>query len=458
MNKEEIISIIKSQQDFFKTGITKNVEFRIEQLSKLLDATKLYEQEITEALKKDLGRHEIDSFLFDIAGIEKSIKLHIKNLKKWTAPKYVKSIAGGQSFIQAEPLGDVLILGPWNYPYLLAIDPLVGAISAGNCAILKPSEIASHTAKIVNKIISIIYPANYVKVIEGGIEESQILLEQKFDFIFFTGSTPVGKIVYEAAAKNLTPVTLELGGKSPVIVDKNIDFEKAAKRVIWGKFINNGQTCISPDYLFVDKSIKEQFVEQLKLSIKKFYGEDPQKSEYYSRIINEKNFDRLSEYLKCGEIIYGGKTDRNDLYIEPTLIYNPSLDSKIMQDEIFGPILPIFEYENINEVINIINNKPKPLAFYVFSNNKPFYKNIIAKTSAGGMSINDTIMHITFDNLPFGGVGASGIGRYHGKSTFDTFSNFKSIFKNSFLFDRDAAYPPYKLAPKWFKLLVRLLG
>jgi len=456
MNKEEIKNGIKSQRDFFQTGATKSIKFRIEQLNKLLHATKEHKQEIIDALKNDLGRHGIDSFFGEVVPIEKCIKFQIENIKKLVSPTYVKSVPGGQSFIQAEPLGDVLIISPWNYPYSLAIEPLVGAIAAGNCAVLKPSEMTPNTSQIINKIISKIFDPDFVKVIEGGVEESQFLLEQKFDFIFFTGSTTVGKIVYEAAAKNLTPVVLELGGKSPVIVDKDIDLKIAANRIVWGKLFNNGQTCIAPDYLFVDKNIKEKFIEQLKLSIKTFYGEDPQKNMFYSRIVNERNFDRLIEYLKCGEIIYGGKTDRNDLYIEPTLIYNPSIDSKIMQEEVFGPILPIIEYEKVDDVINFINSRPKPLALYVFSKNKDFNQNMISKTTAGGMSINDTLMHVASEDLPFGGVGDSGIGRYHGKSNFDVFSNYKSIFKNTFLFDRNIAYPPYKLMQKLLNLFKKI--
>lgn len=457
MNKEEICNIIKTQQEFFQSGATKDAEFRINQLNKLSTAIKEYETEIIEALGKDLGRHQIDSYLGDIAPLEKSIKFQVKNLRKWVNPNFVKSMPGGKSFIKAEPLGDVLIIAPWNYPFFLLMDPLVGAISAGNCAVLKPSEITVNTAKVINKIISKIYAPEYVKVIEGGVEQTKILLEQKFDYIFFTGSTTVGKIVYEAAAKNLTPVTLELGGKSPVIVDSYTDLKITANRIIWGKLFNNGQTCTSPDYLFVDKKIKDKFVEELKNSIRNFYGENPQKSQYYSRVVNQKNFDRLNEYLKDVEIIFGGKTDREDLYIEPTLVYNPPKNSKIMQEEIFGPILPIMEYENVSDVIKFINNRPKPLALYVFTKNKKFYQNIVDKTTAGGMSINDTIMHVASEYLPFGGVGDSGIGKYHGKASFDTFSNYKSIFKNTFLFDRNILYAPYKLCLKYTKKLVKLL-
>lgn len=456
MNQEEIKNIVKSQQDFFKTGATKSIEFRLEQLNKLLNATFEYENEIIESVSKDLGRHQIDSFIGDIAPLRKSIKFQIKNLRKWSKPQCVKSMAGTKSFIQAEPLGNVLIISPWNYPYLSLLEPLAGAIAAGNCVLLKPSEVTSNSSTVINKIISKTFNPEYIKVVEGGVEETTLILEQKFDHIFFTGSPTVGNIVYQAAAKNLTPVTLELGGKSPVIVDKDIDLTVSANRIIWGKTFNNGQTCISPDYLFVDKRIKAEFIMELKNSIKNFYGDNPQKSPYYSRIVNEKNFERLSEYLKCGEIIHGGRTDKKDLYIEPTLIYNTSVDSKIMQEEIFGPILPIIEYENIDDVINFINSRPKPLALYVFTKNKSFYSNVVAKTTAGGMSINDVMMHPASDYLPFGGVGNSGIGNFHGKYSFETFSHPKSVLKNTFMFDRNILYPPYSLSLKWIKKLTEM--
>lgn len=458
MNEHEISNLINLQKNFFYENHTKNIDFRIFQLRKLLATIEKNEAEIIKAIRKDLGRSDVDAYLGDISPIKKSIKYHIKHIKEWAKPKKVKSILPGSlSFIYPEPLGNVLIISPWNYPFLVLIDPLIGVISAGNCAILKPSEISSNTSKILNKIISETFSPEYIKVIEGGVEETQFLLRQKFDHIFFTGSTTVGKIVYEAAAKNLTPVILELGGKSPCIVDKDIDFRKTADRIIWGKTFNCGQTCTAPDHVFVDKSIKDKFIQELKVSIEKFYGENPQESKFYSRIINEKHFDRLMQYLKNGKIIYGGKTDKSDLYIEPTLIEDVEPDFKILQDEIFGPILPIMEYENIENVIQFVKSRPKPLALYVFSRNKIFCNNIVSKISAGGMCINDTLMHAMSDESPFGGVGNSGIGKYHGKYGFDALSNQKSIFKNTFLIDRNILYPPYKLSFKWFKKIIALL-
>lgn len=457
MNNQKILDIIDSQKKFFSENRTKNIDFRIQQLKKLLLSIEKNEPEIIEAIKKDLRRHDIDSYVGDISPVKNSIQYHIKHLKIWAKPKKVKSMPGSVSLIYPEPLGNVLVISPWNYPFLAIITPLIGIISAGNCAILKPSEISSNTSNILNKIINEAFAPEYIKVIEGGVEETQFLLNQKFDHIFFTGSTVVGKIVYEAAAKNLTPVILELGGKSPCIVDKDIDFRKTANRIIWGKTFNNGQTCTAPDYLFVDKRIKDKFIQELKISIKTFYGENPQESVFYSRIISEKHFDRLVQYLSDGKIICGGKTDKHDLYIEPTLIEDVKTDSKIMQNEIFGPILPIMEYENIEEVIKFVNSRPKPLALYVFSKNKSFCNKIVSETSAGGMCINDTLMHVISDELPFGGVGNSGIGKYHGKYGFDALSNQKSIFKNTFSFDRNILYPPYKLPFKWLKKIIDLL-
>lgn len=457
MNNQQILNIIESQRNFFQSGQTKCITFRIKQLKKLLTLIEQNETRLLEALKKDLGRHEFDGFLGDIAPLKKSIQYHINNVKKWVKPKKVKSMMPfTKSFIYSEPLGDVLIIGAWNYPLLILLDPLVGAISAGNCATLKPSEIATNTSNIICEIINNNFESEYLNVIEGGIEETTFLLEQNFDHIFFTGSTNIGKIVYEAAAKSFSPVTLELGGKSPIIFDKSADLKIGARRIIWGKLFNNGQTCTAPDYLFVDNEIKQALTKELINAIIDFYGENAQTSEFYSRIINQKNFERLSEYLKDGNILYGGKTDKNNLYIEPTLIENISPTHKIMQEEIFGPILPIISYNNIKEVINFINSRPKPLALYVFSKDSKFCNYVINNTSAGGMSINDTIMHITSDNMPFGGVGESGFGKYHGKWSFDTFSNQKSIFKNNFIIDRNILYPPYKTGFNVLKRITKL--
>jgi len=360
-----------------------------------------------------------------------------------------------KSFIQKEPFGNVLIIAPWNYPFGLSISPLIGAISAGNCVTLKPSEISSHTALIIQEMLEKYFDKKYIQVIQGGAKETQELLKENFDYIFFTGGEYVGKIVMGAASKNLTPVTLELGGKSPCIVDKNCNLEKTANRIVYGKFLNAGQTCIAPDYLLVDKNIKDKLIEKLEEKIDLFFGDNIENSKDFGRIINDKHFDRLENYLKDVKVIFGGKTNKTTKFISPTIIENAE-NKQVMQEEIFGPILPILEYSNENEAIEFINKRAKPLALYIFSEDKKFQNNILSKTSSGGVCINDTILHIVNENLPFGGVGNSGFGKYHGKSSFDTFSNTKSVFKNTTLFEIPKRFPPFnkitlKIMKKIFK-------
>ncbi|MGA9377251.1 MAG: aldehyde dehydrogenase, partial [Phormidium sp.] len=422
-----------------------DIAFRLTQLKNLKQAVLDNKDEIIDALKADLKKPTFESYLTEI-GVIKEIDYAIKNLKKWSKPKKVATPLEqlpGSAFIYPEPLGLVLIIAPWNYPFYLTISPLVGAIAAGNCTIVKPSEISPHTSSIITKICQQTFDPAYVSVVEGGIETSQQLLQQKFDHIFFTGGTAIGKIVMEAAAKNLTPVTLELGGKSPCIIDSDINIEYTARRITWGKFINAGQTCIAPDYLLVNQAIKKPLLDSIKNSLQEFYGDDPETSPDFGRIINQKQFNRLAELLKSGEIIVGGKTNPETCYIAPTLIDNVSLDAPIMQEEIFGPILPIIEYNHLEEAISLVNNQPKPLALYFFSKNQEYQQQILQKTSSGGVCLNDTIMHIGVTELPFGGVGNSGIGSYHGKASFDAFSHQKSVLKKSFLVDIKLRYAPY---------------
>ncbi|XWK86771.1 MAG: aldehyde dehydrogenase [Phormidium sp.] len=437
--------ILQQQRKFFFAGKTKDIAFRLSQLKNLKQAILDNKDEIISALKADLNKPTFEAYLLEI-GVVKEIDYAIKNLKNWTKPKKVATPLEqlpGSAFIYPEPLGVVLIIAPWNYPFQLTISPLVGAIAAGNCAIVKPSEISPNTSSIIAKICQKTFDPAYIAVVEGGVETSKELLQQKFDHIFFTGGTAIGKIVMEAAAKNLTPVTLELGGKSPCIIDSDINIEYTARRIAWGKFINAGQTCIAPDYLLVNQTIKKPLVESIKNCLQEFYGDDPEKSPDFARIINQKQFNRLVELLKSGEIILGGKTNPETCYIAPTLMEKVSLDAPIMQEEIFGPILPILEYNNLEEAISIVNNQPKPLALYLFSKNQEYQQQILEKTSSGGVCINDTIMHIGISELPFGGVGNSGIGSYHGKASFDTFSHQKSVLKKSFLFDIKVRYAPY---------------
>lgn len=440
-----IREIISRQRKFLATGKTKEVNFRHEQLQKLKAAIKKSDRAILDALYADLHKPEFEGY-FELA-VTQDIDYTLKHLKSWVKPKKVKTPLTqfpASACIYPEPLGVVLIIGPWNYPFSLMISPLIGAIAAGNCAILKPSEIAPHTSQILAEIVEATFEPEYIAVVEGGVETSGQLLAEKFDHIFFTGGTRVGKIIMEAAAKHLTPVTLELGGKSPCLVDRDLNLTEAAKRITWGKFINAGQICIAPDYLLVDAAIKTDLLAEIKKCLHNFYGDNPANSRDYARIINSTQFDRLTKLLQDGEILVGGETIKSDRYIAPTVIDNVALDAPIMQEEIFGPILPVIEYENLDEALAIINSRPKPLALYIFSRNKDIQQRILQATSSGGVCINDTIMQVGVNELPFGGVGESGIGSYHGMASFDTFSHHKSVLKKSFLLELNWRYAPYK--------------
>lgn len=453
-----IPSILQQQRAYFKTQQTKDALFRISVLNKLKQEIVKREQDIYEALKKDFNKSAFESFMSEYGIVISEINLVLNNLKSWSKPKRVKPSMltfPSTDYIYKEPYGTVLVIAPWNYPFLLSIEPLIMAIAAGNTVVVKPSELTTHTSQLVTDIISLVFDEKHASSIQGGIPISTQLLEQKWDYIFFTGSVPVGKIVAKAAAKHLTPVTLELGGKSPCIIDDTIDLKLAAKRIVWGKFFNGGQTCISPDYIIAHSSIKNRLIEALKTEIIITYGENPKESQDFPRIINQKNTHRLSELLKGVDIAFGGDHDIEKCYIAPTLVDNPSLDSKMMQDEIFGPILPILTYNNEEDIDEVISNYDKPLSLYVFSKNKKFINKIISRYSFGGGAINDPLIHFGNHRLPFGGVGASGIGAYHGKHGFDTFSHHKSISKRGTWFDPPVRYAPYKgklrLLKKMFK-------
>lgn len=453
----EVQTILQAQRDYFASSATKSLEFRKNQLLKLKKMMVDNEAAIIDALHKDLRKHEFEAYATEIGFVLVDVDKAIKKLKRWAKPKKVKTppfLYVANSQIKSDPYGNVLIIAPWNYPVQLLLAPLVGAIAAGNTAILKPSEYAVHTSKLLTRLINATFDAQYIKMIEGAVPETQLLLNEKFDFIFFTGSTTVGKIVYQAAAKHLTPVALELGGKSPCIVDTDIRLDYTAKRIIWGKFINAGQTCIAPDYILVDKKIKDALIAKMKFYIQKFYGKNPQKSEAFGRIINEGHFNRLASYLDNGDVLIGGQIDKEDKYIAPTLMENVDLEAPVMQDEIFGPILPILEYGNLREAIDFINAKSKPLALYIFSKNDKKIDCILEETSAGGVTINDVLMHIANGYLPFGGVGDSGIGAYHGEYSFDLFSHQKSVLHRSFLVEEPIRYAPYKLGLKWIKKIM----
>ena len=458
-----IPQIIAAQRTFFNTGATKELKFRQAQLQLLAKITEENDQRILDALKADLHKPAIEAYGSEILVTLAEIKYTLKHLKNWVKPQKVPTPLSqfpATSYIYTEPLGVVLVISPWNYPFQLAIAPIIGAIAAGNCAIIKPSEYAPHTSALLAEIIGKNFDPAFLTVVEGEVSTSQALLAEKFDHIFFTGGTAVGKIVMAAAAQHLTPVTLELGGKSPAIIDAECDLELAVKRLVWGKFYNAGQTCIAPDYVLVHESVQESVLAKIKQQLQAFYGDQPQQSPDYARVINHRSFDRLiglMQDLDQTQIVAGGQSDRPSLYIAPTVItlQPQQLDAKIMQEEIFGAILPILSYKDLNEAIALVKSKPRPLALYFFSTNKSHQDRIIKEISFGGGCINDTIMHLSTPELPFGGIGDSGIGNYHGKASFDTFSHRKSILKKSFFFDLKWRYPPYKISFELMKNLVK---
>ena len=438
---------VRNQREFFNTGKTKDLSFRLSQLKKLKRAVLDNEEEILEALKKDLNKDAFDAYTTEIGMVLEEVNYLIKNLPKWVRKRRVRSSIANflsRSYIYPEPYGVTLIMSPWNYPFQLSIAPLTGSIAAGNCAVVKPSAYSRHTSEVVRNLIRDNFDENYITVIEGGRETNTGLLKEKFDYIFFTGSVAVGKIVMEAASKHLTPVTLELGGKSPCIVDESAHLNLAAKRIVWGKYINAGQTCVAPDYLMVHTRVKNELIGKMKEVIRDFYGEDPLKNESFPKIINEKHYNRLLGLLNNDNVIQGGVGKGETLQIAPTLVDNVSWDSPLMEEEIFGPILPIMEFEDLDEVINQVNKRPKPLALYFFTTNKENEEKVLKHISFGGGCINDTIMHLVSPHMPFGGVGESGMGSYHGKASFDTFSHYKSVLKKSNLVEVPLRYPTHK--------------
>ncbi|MFO7719477.1 MAG: aldehyde dehydrogenase [Gillisia sp.] len=449
ISSAKIENIHKAQKAFQASHQTKSLDFRIEMLKKLKSAVVQYEDRILEALWKDLHKSGEEAYLTEISILNQEIDFHIKNLKKWVEPQKVSNpvhLFPSTGKIYYEPLGVVLIIAPWNYPFQLVMNPLVGAIAAGCCAILKPSESTGHIAAVMDEMIGATFDENYIALIQGDQRVGEHLLKLRFDKIFFTGSTQVGKIVMKAAAENLTPVILELGGKSPGIVDENADIDLAAKRIAWGKTINAGQTCIAPDYLLVHHSVKEELLKKIPVYIEEMYGKDIQKSEFYARIVHEKAFDGLVDLLdkSKGNILYSGTFNREELFLHPTIVdeISPGTDS-LMQQELFGPILPVITFTNITEAISFINSGEKPLALYYFGKNKQA-EEVIRKTSSGGVCINDTLMHVANHHLPFGGVGNSGFGTYHGKDSFLAFSHKRAVLNSPTWMDIPFKYAPFK--------------
>lgn len=446
---EDINLIFKNQKEFFESGKTINVDYRIKNLKKLNDIIKKNEDKILSELKKDLRKSNFEGYVTEVGILYDDINFHIKNVKKWSSEEKRKSpivYYPSKSYIYKEPYGVTLIIGPFNYPFQLVIAPLIGAISAGNTAIIKPSENSRNIALLLEKLINENFPEEYLRVVNplGGKETVSLLLDKPFDYIFFTGSVRVGKLVMQKAAQHLTPVTLELGGKSPCIVDSDAKLKLAAKRIVWGKFLNAGQTCVAPDYLCVHKSVKDELLKLIINEIRIQFGENVRNSEDYPRIVNKSSLERLSGYLNDGKIYYGGNIDEDNLYMEPTLIIKPDLNSPLMSDEIFGPILPILVYEDLDNVIKFINHREKPLALYYFSESKKKIKYVLTSTTSGGVTINDTIIHVANPNLPFGGVGSSGVGKYHGKESFETFTHNKSVMKRGTFIEFNIRFAPYK--------------
>ncbi|NTW78084.1 MAG: aldehyde dehydrogenase [Syntrophaceae bacterium] len=457
MEKSGWEKLLKSQKDFFWTGRSRDLNFRIDSLNKLKVAIKTYEKEILEAVYNDLHKTAFDAYATEVGLIYDEIHFALKNLHTWAKPEKVKTpvfIWPAKSYIQKEPYGVTLIIAPWNYPFQLLMSPLVGAITAGNTAILKPSEVSTHTADVIEKIINNTFPEEYLRVVQGDVAQTQALLELPVDYIFFTGSVTVGKVIVNAAARHLTPFTLELGGKSPAIVCPDANLRHAAQKIAWGKFLNAGQTCIAPDFVLVHDSIKNDFLAELKKVIIKFYGENPAEHQRYCRIINDRHFQRLNGLLNAAHIFSGGKINPADRYIEPTILHPAQWDDLVMQDEIFGPLLPVLVFSEISDIIRKINERPKPLALYLFSDDRFIQKRVTEEIAYGGGAINNTIVHVASHFLPFGGVGPSGIGCYHGKASFDTFTHLKSIVKSSVRFDMGLAHPDKNA---WMRLLKMIL-
>jgi aldehyde dehydrogenase (NAD+) len=458
MDKEELELILENQRKFFASGRTLDINYRIENLKKMRSLILTYEDELVEALKKDFSKP-----YFEVLGTESrftvaEISMIIRNLKRWSGKQRVRtSLANfpARSYVMPQPYGQTLILSPWNYPFQLSVIPAVSALAAGNCVVLKVSQKVPNTIAVISKILSH-FPKDLIVLVSGEHSLSDFLLDFPFDYIFFTGSPAVGRKVMTKAAENLTPVTLELGGKNPCVVAADAKLSYAAKRVASGKFINGGQTCIAPDYLLIDNKVKDRFLELLVKEIKSFYGDDPTSSEDYCRMINPEKTVRMESFFKNGNIITGGMADPENCYVAPTIITGVRPDDPIMQEEIFGPVLPVITFDDFNEVYSVINRNPKSLAAYIFTTSNKLAGEFLSGTQSGSAAVNDTIMQIASPHLPFGGIGPSGVGRYHGRKSFETFSNMKSVMKKSNLIDIPVRYPPYTaFKAKMLKILMR---
>lgn len=453
-----IDTLLNKQREFFSEGKTLNVKFRKEMLRKLYKAVKSHEDEINKALKADLGKSEFEGFMCEVGLCLSEISYMIRHVERFAKRKIVYTPIpqfASVSFKKPSPYGNVLIMSPWNYPFLLTIDPLANAIAAGNTAIVKPSAYSPETSNVIKKLISECFPENYVAVVTGGRKENAELLDKKFDMVFFTGSQSVGKTVLQKCSEHLTPAVLELGGKSPCIVDSSAKIKLAAKRIVFGKFLNCGQTCVAPDYILCEESVADKLVSEIENQILKQYGENPiENNVNYGKIVNEKHFERLVSLINKDKIAFGGKSDANTLKIEPTVLTGVTFEDDVMKEEIFGPILPIITYKEFDEVFDIVNSRAKPLALYIFSENKKHIENVLSKISFGGGCVNDVVIHLATSEMGFGGVGESGMGSYHGKAGFDAFSHTKSIVDKKTFMDLPMRYQPYN--KKIYGLLLKM--
>jgi aldehyde dehydrogenase (NAD+) len=453
--------LIARQRAFFLTGATAAMEFRQERLQALHDAVVARESEFLAALHADLRKSPHEAYASEIGYVLGEIRHAIRHLPGWMKPerRRVPFLAWpGRARVRRESLGVALIIGPWNYPLQLLLTPLVGAIAAGNTAVLKPSEFASHTSSVMAKLIAETFDENHVALVEGGLDCAESLLREKFDTIFFTGGTNAGRAVMSAAARHLTPVTLELGGKSPCIVTADVPLEITARRIVWGKFMNAGQTCVAPDHVWVDRGVAPALLDALHNAIRAFYGENPQQSPDYGRIVNRRHFDRLHAMLGDGKVFHGGRSDAGDLYIEPTVLTDVAADSVVMRDEVFGPILPVLVFDEIEEVIARLKHQPSPLALYLFTNCRKTMDRVVSSTRSGGVCINDTVNHILGRDLPFGGVGDSGMGDYHGRASFECFTRRRTVLQRSLRLDPEFRYPPPGASLSVLKRLLRFFG
>ncbi len=443
---QDIPDVVKRLRTTFGSGRTRSADWRREQLGRLTAMLRERESEFANAINRDLGRAPAEAYTTEIGFTTAEADHARRNLSRWMRPERVSPplvVQPARARVHREPVGVVLIIGPWNYPVQLVLAPLVGAIAAGNCAVLKPSEVAPHASRTLARILPEYLDPDAVAVVEGAVPETTALLAERFDHVFYTGNGAVGRIVMEAAAKHLTPVTLELGGKSPAIVDRHADVAVAARRIAWGKYVNAGQTCVAPDYVLVDAQLEDALLDRLRESVHQFYGADPRRSPDYARIVNDRHFERLQRLARDGEIVYGGEHDAASRYFAPTALRNVPVGASVMQEEIFGPILPVIPVADVTAAIDFVNEREKPLALYLFSESQAVQERVVEETTSGGVALNATMMHLAVAELPFGGVGPSGIGAYHGRAGFDTFSHKKSVLAKPTRIDPPIAYPPY---------------